>query len=623
MCGIGGILLPDDETVPEPMLRRMAEAMAHRGPDAEGTWRSAGVGFAHTRLSLFDLSEAGNQPWSDGTDALVFNGEIYNFQELRKRLEAHGAELRSTSDTEVLFNAIQQFGLAKALAEIRGMFAFAFYEARSATTYLCRDRYGIKPLLYCRYQKGIVFASELKAILSIADVEPEVPHLLLALRTLGDKSQTRTLFRDVDQVAPATMVAIRGGKVVEHALFDSVLDHVDQVRYRELNRLSFDDVCVQANELLEASVARMAACDAKLGTFLSGGVDSSLITAIGAAQGHGQFHSFTADVMGPASELSNAERVADDLELPLSVAAFRQDDWLEDWVRCTWHLETPVITHPSSLPFAQLAQLAHHEGFKAVLTGEGADELFLGYPRLGSRFAEHVAAAPLTLLRHMYRRVPGLADALLNERDSHSNDFLRGVVGGFEERQIEAEAVERFAFLRPAAAQLQARTVIMMQTGLLSLLQRNDRMGMAASIESRFPFLDEELVRFAVNLPTRFKLRRTLTVHDPKHPFIVDKAPVRAVASRYLAPDIARRKKNGFPTPGLQTMVVRSGAFRNSWVAENFGGGRTFDRQIDAWPQVYDVAKLMSIEIFGRLFGAKQSLAEVEHYVQANVVLAR
>ena len=150
-----------------------------------------------------------------------------------------------------------------------------------------------------------------------------------------------------------------------------------------------------------------------------------------------------------------------------------------------------------------------------------------------------------------------------------------------------------------------------------ALLQRNDRMGMSASIESRFPFLDEALVGFAVNLPAKWKLRRSAALHDPKHPFVVDKAPVRSVSAGYLGPELAARRKSGFPTPGLHGVRVRSGAFAGGWAAEAFGAGRSFDREISEWHQPYDVAKLLSIEIFGRLFGAGQSVSEVEEFVHS------
>lgn len=595
----------------------MATALEHRGPDACGTWVGAGVGFSHTRLSLFDLSDAANQPWVDGTDALVFNGEIYNFVELRSELERHGRRFHTRSDTEVLFALLQDLGLDETLRRIRGMFAFAFHDGSSGITHLCRDRYGIKPLLYVPRAGVVTFASEAKALTAVGCIEVDQVLALMALRTLGDKFQSRTLFRGVRQVAPGSVVSVRNGKVIGCCSYAPLLEQVAEARFHELDRMPFSEVDAELRDMLEAAVDRMAACDARLGVFLSGGVDSTLITAIAAGQRHPHFRAFTSDVVGPGSERAQAEAAARALGIGIEVSVFEPGSWARDWVRTTWSLETPVITNPSAVPFGRVAQLAHEAGYKAVLTGESADELFLGYPRLASGGLERVAGAPVSMIRRIYRRVPGLADAILDDRDHKSAAFLRGVAGGFEDAAIASAAEERYAFLDPAQARLQAVSAVMVQTSLQALLQRNDRMGMSAGIESRFPFLDEDVVGFALNLPVRCKLRRSRSLHDPKHPFVVDKAPVRAVAGAYLGEELAARRKSGFPTPGLHGVEVREGAFRGGWVADAFGAGRSFDREIAEWGQPYDRAKLLSVEVFGRLFDAGQAVDEVEEFVKS------
>lgn len=621
MCGIAGVIGPPDADVDEKSLWAMAGAMPHRGPDSSGVWQGSGLGFAHTRLSLFDLTDAARQPWIDGDDALVFNGEIYNFQQIQSDLERRGRRFTSTSDTEVLFASLQLDGVERTLKNIRGMYAFAFHDASTRTTHLVRDRFGIKPLAYMSSGGRLMFASEVKALMAVATPSVDETLTLLAMRTLGDKFQRRTLFADVRQVAPGTVVEVRDGRIVREWEHAPLLASVDEARYRELDRTSFEGVCEQLQLLLDKSVVQMRACDAPLGVFLSGGIDSSLITAIASKGGPPGLRAFTSDVVGPSSERSAAEAVARHVGVPIEASEFGPDDWAMDWVRATWHLETPVITNPSTLPFRRVARLAHEHGYKAVLTGEGADELFLGYPRLASGGLERVAGAPIGAIRRVYGRVPGLLDAVLDDRDWMSAQFLRGVAGGFEDDELESAAIERYGFVgTDDDARLHATSAVMAQTSLQALLQRNDRMGMAASIESRFPFLDEDLADFALNLPVRWKLRRTRQIHDPKHPFVVDKAPVRSVAEQYLGRDLAGRRKSGFPTPGLRAVEVRRGAFRESWVAEAFGAGRSFDRQIDEWPQRYDVAKLMSIEIFGRLFGQRQSIEEVEAFVTSSVV---
>lgn len=620
VCGIAGKIVRSNSEVDASELWQMASTLDHRGPDSSGVWTGPGVGFAHTRLSLLDLTDAARQPWVAHGDALVFNGEIYNFRELRSQLLARGRCFESTSDTEVLFASLQMDGVEPTLRSIRGMFAFAFYEGSTRRTYLARDRFGIKPLAFVDTSDGVCFASEVKALMAVADPRVDETLTLLALRTLGDKFQSRTLFSNVSMVAPGSVVTVLDGRVVENRNYAQLLDVIDEGRYRQLEKATFSEVCEELDLLLRRSVGLMRVADAPLGTFLSGGIDSGLILAL-ASQGADGMYAFTSDVLGPGSERGAAEEAARRIGVPLAASEFAPSDWVRDWVIATWHLETPVITNPSALPFRRVAEVAHAHDYKAVLTGEGADELFLGYPRLASAGLERLAGAPIATIRRVYRRVPGLLDALLNERDWASAEFVKGVAGGFEDSALEQAAVDRYGFLGShQSARLHAASARMAQSSLQALLQRNDRMGMAASIESRFPFLDEEVVGFSLNLPTRWKIRHSWRIHNPKHPFLVDKAPIRALAARYLSRDAVNRRKSGFATPGLRAVDIRSGAFRDGWIASTFGAGSSFDRQIDDWPQRYDVAKLLSIEIFGRLFALREPIDQVHHYVQDVVV---
>lgn len=623
VCGIAGLLAVENTEIVESELWAMGSALAHRGPDSSGIWSAVGVGFAHTRLSLLDLSDAALQPWEEAGDALVFNGEIYNFVDLRAGLVKRGRCFRSGSDTEVLFASLQMDGVDATLRAIRGMYAFAYHEASTRTTFLVRDRYGIKPLLYMATSRGVLFASEVKALMAVAEPRVDETLALLALRTLGDKFQRRTLFSNVQQVAPGEVVTVRDGRVVAQRSYAPLLASVDEGMYRRLERASFEDVCAELGYLLKLSVGQMSVADAPLGAFLSGGTDSGLILAL-AADGGDRLRAFTSDVVGPGSERMDAAETARLLGVPLEVSEFTAIDWIRDWVRATWFLETPVITNPSAVPFRRVAALAHEHGYKAVLTGEGADELLLGYPRLASGGLEKFAGAPISALRRVYGRVPGLLDAVLNERDWVSSEFVKGIAGGFEEATLEQEAADRYHFVGgEESARTHALSARMLQVGLQALLQRNDRMGMAASIESRFPYLDESVVAFALNLPVKWKLRRSWSIHDPKHPFLIDKAPIRALTARYLGRAPAARRKSGFSTPGLHAVQVRAGAFRGSWSAEAFAACESFDRQIDEWPQSYDVAKLLSVEIFGRLFSRREPIDEVDDYVRGVVIGAR
>jgi asparagine synthase (glutamine-hydrolysing) len=620
MCGIAG-LLGRQGTEPDLVaLEAMVGASTHRGPDASGTWTSGAVALGHTRLSLVDPRPEADQPWSDGTDALVFNGEIYNYRALSRELEAAGDRMRTMCDSEVLFLALRRWGVEATYTRLRGMFAFAYHEGRTGRTHLCRDRYGIKPLVVAERAGRVEFASELKVLLAIAPRPVDRVQALFSIRTLGDKSRTRTLFTGVQQVPPGGHIVVEDGRLGSTTILASPLDQVDPARYHELDRTPFPVVVREFGALFGDAVTAMAAADAPLGAFVSGGVDSALIAGLA----HGErddFRGFTAEVAGDASEVEMARSLSVRLGFDLAIARFGPDDWLGRWASTTWSLETPLITNPSASPFAAVAERARSDGYKAVLTGEGADELFLGYPRMASAGIEKVVGAPLSALRSLYGRSPRIADAVLDRRDLASSAFVRGIAGSFEEDAIAAEARDRYAFAGPKQATTMAESLRFLTTSLQALLQRNDRIGMAASIESRFPYLDEEVVAFAVNLPVRHKLRWVPRVHDPKHPFVRDKAVVRELATQMVGGDIGGRPKLGFPTPGLHTVKVGAGAFANGWVADAFELDSASEREIDGWDHPYDRAKLASVEVFGRLFDAGQSIDEVDRWVRANVDL--
>ena len=621
MCGIVGLLGRSGTTPDRRALDAMVRAVDHRGPDAWGTWTSGSVAFGHTRLSLVDPRPVADQPWVDGDDALVFNGEIYNHRHLARELEAAGDRLTTTSDTEVLFLALRRWGVAGAFGRLRGMFAFAFHDGTTRRTHLCRDRYGIKPLHYADGRGVVEFASEVKALTAIAPRSVDPVQALFSIRALGDKYRSRTMFRDIAQVPPGGHVVVEDGRIRSATVLTSPFDQVDPARYHDLDRAPFAAVVDDLRELLERAVATMSIADAPVGAFVSGGVDSSLLAAL-AHDRRDDFRGFTADVVGPSSELAAARSLSDRLGFELEVARFEHDDWLGRWAATTWALETPLITHPSAALFALVAERAHASGYKAVLTGEGADELFLGYPRLASGAIERVAAAPSrSFARCTAGRPPGrrLGPAW-HRQHTRSSEFVRRrrcVRGGRRRRRGGRLLCVR----RPEAGAADGRIAPLLSTSLQSLLQRNDRMGMAASIESRFPYLDEDVVAFAVNLPVRHKLERVRRIHDPKHPFVRDKAVVRELASRVAGDDIGSRAKQGFPTPGLRAVRVRPGAFATGWVAETFAIDRAAGREIDRWDHGYDTAKLASLEIFGRLFDANEAIADVDRWVRENVDL--
>lgn len=603
MCGLAGLWTRGAAACDRSLLVASVDHLRHRGPDGEGVYIHEDFGVCHTRLAILDTSQSAAQPMADERFVLAYNGEIYNFRELRSELETQGVSIRSSGDTEVLFQLLARLGAASALPRLRGMFAFAWFDRKTRQLTLARDRWGIKPL-FVRWASDILyFASEIRALGALAPVQVDLGRALFATCGLGEKSPRSTLYAGVEHLPPGTYL-----EVTDHASqlrsYHDVVDLVDEQLYRELDRLPRKALVERGSAILDDAVAEMLVSDAPVGAFVSGGLDSSLI-ASSAGPLVERLQLFSADVRGPFSERPHAETLARHLGQPICFANFDENDLLRDWVRTTWELETPLITHVNSGPFRRTAALARNQQHKVVLTGEGADELFLGYPRIS--FARYrPLLAPLEQFNALLRLGRGSASPA---------DHLEVLVQDYARQRRRQLGLERLAHI---PANLRAESCLaleMLSEGLLALLWRNDRMGMANSIEARFPFLDERLVKFAVNLPSRWKIGRTLRFHNWKHPFLEDKHLLREIGRRRLPPSLANRRKDGFPTFGLQRIRVSSGFFSGGFVAHLAGLSTAGVAYLAQQADSYFVGKLASLEIWGRLFADRQSIAAVEDHV--------
>jgi asparagine synthase (glutamine-hydrolysing) len=622
MCGIAGILEGTRHTTTELELKRMAGQLSHRGPDSTGVYLRNGIGLAHTRLSILDLSSAGAQPYVEGDRALAYNGELYNFLAIRAALEEEGVHFCGTSDTEVLFRSLGLFGVEKTLQSVRGMFAFAYSDLATGETYLCRDRLGIKPLLYTQASGKVIFASEAKALAAVVPLEVDPLVALFSVVRPTDYSAHHTTFRDVLQVPPGTCLRIVDGRVADTTQYYCVDDDVDEGLYQTLLRQSDAELDSYFTELLRSSVSGMLMSDVAMGAFVSGGVDSSLITVLADEAAADSFSLFTADVVGPHSEVGAARRLARTVGRPLVEAQFCSGNFLDEITRCTYHYESPIITHTNAVPFSVVAKAAHDRGVKPVITGEGSDELFLGYPKLLTERYRRPLTAPLRAVEWPYRRSDAIAKYVLSSGNSEAKDFLGRAIKRFETYHDTTRRMNSFEFVEPDRRAEQQKTLDLLEGKLLSLLHRNDRMGMMYGIESRFPFLDEDVVKFAINLPTRRKSSLSARIHDKKHPFMVDKAPVRRAAAQFVPRDLAYRRKEGFPMSGLRDTRVTAGAFRDGFLAYHLGiDARTEAALLEQAP--YEVAKLFAVEVFGRLFSMSMSVSEVHEWVgrSASIVL--
>ena len=615
MCGIAGILNEPGKYVERAALEHMGQVLNHRGPDNFGLAIDGHVGMSHNRLSILDLSELANQPYRNENYILCYNGEIYNYLELRKGLENDfGIDFRTTSDTEVLFHLLINRGIEKCLDEIRGMFAFAFYDKRSDVLILARDRVGIKPLYYIERGDAFYWASELKVLAKQLSLSPDPTRTLFAIGGSGERSRRNTLFEDVYAVEPGSYLKITAGRQIERRSYYNPIDEFDADYYGELDRLSRSEVVSEFGRLFTASVEGMMMSDAPMGTFVSGGVDSALIAAV-AKQTHPDIQLFTANVVGSLSEYEDASTVSRHLNANLSESRFEPHTFIRDWAESTYYYESPIVVHTNAIPLASVAKVARESGVKAVLTGEGSDELFLGYPRLLTRRYNRLALLPDTLLKSLYKLVPGLYDYLFPK----SKNNLMGFVGSLAQN-FEAERLNKFngtlSTLNMRAQDEQKMTIQMLNDHLVTLLHRNDRMGMRRSIEARFPFLDEALVKFGINLPSKFKIGLTARFHDYKHPFLIDKWVVRKFAEKYLPKQIAYKKKFGFGMFGHKYVRLEKDFFTNGWLTNNLKlDSAALDHLINE-QDPYFVAKLASVEIFGRIFAHGENLGHLSTHVQ-------
>lgn len=624
MCGIAGALSETGAAPELSLLVSMGETLAHRGPDHFATWISAPIGLAHNRLSLLDLSPAAHQPFLLGDDALVFNGELYNFRELRAELLADGAALRTTSDTEVLLHLLVRHGIDETLRRIRGMFAFAFWQAKTRHLFLARDRMGIKPLFWWKRAGDTLFASELKALLAAGRPEPDPVRIFYSPLGVLEKARVHTAFRGVLHVEPGSYVVLAVGKKPETRRYFQPIDFLDEKTSRRLEAARPAAVLEELSDLLGRSIESMRVADAPMGSFVSGGIDSGLIASRSAAEGGERVQPlslFTADIKSSFSEIREARQLAARIRRPLFEAAFAAEDFLSTWVTTTYHYESPVVVHTNAAPLAAVARLARRHAVKAVLTGEGADEVFLGYPpQLAARY-DRFLRLPYRLLDGIYGLIPPLRRFLTQSDAKDLQRELELLAQNLERQTLRREGLERLDFLPAARRRDVYLCVQLVSEGLLSLLWRNDRMGMAAGIEARFPYLDENLLAFALNLPTRYKIGRTFKVHNWKHPFLIDKALLRRLAARELPREAAYRVKNGFPSFGLRQLEIDPAFLEGGFWQRFLDLSAAQLATLFAESAPYNLARYAAVDLWGRLFVLGESRETLEEHVRRHARL--
>ncbi len=559
MCGITGIFNLNGEPVPPVILRSMTDAIAHRGPDGEGFYTDSFVGLGHRRLAIIDISPAGHQPMvsRDQQVVLSYNGEVYNFQGLRAELEALRYQFRSQTDSEVVLNAWVEWG-AKCVTCFNGMFAFAIWDKRQQSLFLVRDRYGIKPLYYACWGQTFLFGSEQKAILAHPAARRVLDKkALLEYFTFQNIFTDRTLLEGVKLLPPASVARIPLGS--------NGIPNI--TRYWDYHFLEPDypadprEYREELDRLIRQAVSRQLVTDVELGSYLSGGMDSGTLTAL-AVRELPYIKTFTCGFdLSSASgiELGFDERVkAEAMSARFKTEHYEMVLKAGDMERClpklAWHIEEPRVGQ--SYPNYYAAQLAS-KFVKVVLSGAGGDELFGGYPWRYYRatncrdFEDYIDQyylywQRLVDNRHIKRLFAPIWDDV---KDVWTRDIFRDV---FLAQDNELDRPEDY---------INRSLYFEAKTFLHGLFVIEDKLSMAHGLETRVPFMDNDLVDFAMRCPINLKLNHLAEVvridenepRDKRTQFFQKtrdgKQILRDVMRRYIPDDIADAEKQGFSAP--------------------------------------------------------------------------
>ncbi len=628
MCGIAGVVEFNRSAEVDPqVLRRMCAAMVHRGPDDEGIYTDGRIGLAMRRLSIIDVA-AGHQPLSneDGTIWIVFNGEIYNHAALREQLLARGHRYRTHCDTETIVHLYEEYG-RDCVQHLRGMFAFAIWDSQKRRLFVARDRLGIKPLYYRLTADSFLFGSEIKVILAHPAVDARFQRAALPeYLAFGYLSGQQTFYDGILKLMPGhTLELDENGKTTVQQYWDVPL--TQEASHPEIYYVQ------KYREMLEEAVSSHLMSDVPLGVFLSGGLDSSAVAALMTKIRRAPVETFSVGYSEHAySELPYARTVAKHLNSIHHEVSVSREEFFGALPNLIWHEDEP-ITWPSSVALYFVARLAS-ERVKVVLTGEGSDETLGGYTRYA--FTRRNAA-----FDGAYRKLlPGMAreqirksisdsrllSATARRKLSHtflaldgnswSSFYFDNFFSAFnlaEQRELLDDNVAAdlsedatyghvLGYWEHSSGEMFQRLLYTdIKTYLVELLMKQDNMSMAASIESRVPFLDHVLVEFAAHIPAKFQLRG-----------MAGKQILKKAVEDLLPHSIIYRQKLGFPTPwsgwlaGRQLDVIESmlleprsmdrGIFKRSAIERLFQEHRANHR--DNYDRIW---RLLNLELWQRV----------------------
>lgn len=543
MCAIAGMIAKNRiQYMPVDEFFEMCRMQRHRGPDDEGVAAfdlnsrrirevSAGetvgckglLGFE--RLSIQDLSHKGHQPMQsvDSDISIVFNGEVYNFMELRTSLVKKGHIFESGTDTEVILHMYMEYGIEKTLEELNGMFAFAIADMRTQKLYIVRDRFGIKPLYVAYMEDALLFASEMKAFLGFRGFTPRLNMNAVEEYILFKSLMSETLLEGVEQLGTGTAME-----------YDLETNHIRQWKYFDVESYhrcdsgcSYADLKERIWETMRSVVRRQVISDAKVGCQLSGGIDSSILAKI-VSEEHGLTD--TVSCKADCEEQADApyiDMVNENLMLNAHVRKLDSRFFIDHIIDVVWHFDS-VLSHTPAVGMFQISECAQENGIKVLLSGEGADEIFGGYKCFKKlAFSQTIPSES------------DVVDAIVFRDGKEDIQFLQKVFPAIEpERyyQKRMECLKRFT-----GSTFDRQIKYEMSTHLVELLSRQDKMSMAHSVENRVPYLDNEMVQLAWDIPEKF----LLDCMSKEGKFIL-----KDIASRIFGNDFAFRRKVGFFIPG-------------------------------------------------------------------------
>ncbi len=548
MCGIVGLRYFKGRRAEEGLLRKMAAQLHHRGPDGDGFKVFNDVGFGHTRLSIIDLAGS-PQPMTSasGPFHITFNGEIFNYQSLRADLVRDGVPLRSHGDTEVLLEIMRREGI-KGLEKLNGQFAFAYYDETKETLIVARDRLGILPLYYHIGPDFFAFASEIKALLpAVGDavLDDAAVEEYLTYRSVPPP---RTLFKGIKKLAPGTLLHIgKDGSLREETYWSLPARHQGEM-------LTGDAAIRAVDQKLQEAVALRLVADVPVGAYLSGGLDSSLTVALmKKLREGGEVQTFAAGFSDPRfDELPFARQVSEAVGTVHHEVMVTSQDFLDFWEKLSWHRDAPM-SEPADIAIHKIAKQARAQ-VKVLLSGEGSDEIFGGYPK----YAFEPKLAPLAAIPNFLRvpmfrmgermlpesknRIRQAGRALASRSTAERMQTWFGPFTWYERKSLRAGyglGNEPGQWDRAEGDHLRRMLYVDCHTWLAdNLLERGDRMSMAASIENRPPFLDHELVELAFRIDSAMKIKGNS-----------GKWLVKEIARKHLPANIVDRKKVGFKVP--------------------------------------------------------------------------